>query len=164
MPAPARRRGLALLASAALLAPVAATLVASPAAASSPASGAVTVSGTVGKTYKDTWTGTIPAGSDMGSSCPKSAPTTTDSHVTTITPPLAGYTKVSAIATFTVTWSAVGPGAVNDEILTVYGPDGSPVGTNDSTNVNNPTETVNVTNPVAGNYTVVACAFNAPTA
>ena len=132
-------------------------VLAGTASASNPPSGFVTVPTTSGQTASNSWIGTIPVGSNPTSDCngfPQS-----DSHVITINAP-AAYTTVDAEFRFSISWTPGPPPGtpedVRDEILTVIAPDGTEVGSSDSSAT---TETVVANNLPSGNYTVLACGF-----
>ncbi|TMB83014.1 MAG: hypothetical protein E6J39_07515, partial [Chloroflexi bacterium] len=125
--------------------------------ASTPPASSVTVPSGVA-TVTDTWTGTIPAGTNASSNCGPFADTATaDTHTETINVPAGAYDSVQANFTFSIAWN----NGDNDEILTVVGPGGVPVGSSDG---GTPSETVRGTNLAAGAYKVVACPFLATSA
>jgi len=127
--------------------------------ASNPATSTVTVPANAGQTVTVTWTGQIPAGADPASDCSKLADTpVVDQHLPTINVPAGLYNSVKAKFTFTISWDA---SAGNDEILTVLNPDGTALGSSDTSN---PSETVTGNNLAAGTYKVIACGFQSPTA
>ena len=67
------------------------------------------------------------------------------------------YVAVTATFTFSITWTpSSGSPTTSDEILTVFAPDGSVVGSSDGSST---TEKVVATNLPAGLYDVVACGF-----
>lgn len=143
------RRSIALVAGAMLVA--VGTL---PAIASEPASHDVAVPASGGQEVEVAWTGLIAPGADNDSDCSGSA--TADPHTIQLTVPAGAYEAVRATMTATIT--ATGPNApATDVIVTVVNPDGQPqssdagfVGTAESTTL---------TNPKAGTYEVLACAF-----
>src|SRR4029077_8972720 len=109
--------------------------------ASSPSSSTVTVPGTVGQTVTDTWTGTIPAGSNATSDCgPFAGTAVVDQHLVTVNVPAGTYNAVQANFTYNITWDGA---SGNDEILTVLDPDGNEVGSSDT---GQPSETVRASN------------------
>ena len=125
--------------------------------ASIPPASSITVPSGVA-TVTDTWTGTIPAGTNASSNCGPFADTATaDTHTETINVPAGTYDSVQANFTFSIAWN----NGDNDEILTVVGPGGVPVGSSDG---GTPSETVRGTNLAAGAYKVVACPFLATSA
>jgi PKD repeat protein len=71
----------------------------------------------------------------------------------TITVPAGVYNSVNAKFTFNISWDGA---AGNDEILTVLKPDGTSLGSSDTSN---PSETVTGNNLAGGTYKVVACGF-----
>jgi PKD repeat protein len=122
--------------------------------ASNPATSTITVPGSAGQKVEVTWTGQIPAGADPASDCSKLADTPlVDQHLPTINVPAGLYNSVKAKFTFNISWDA---SAGNDEILTVLNPDGTSLGSSDTSN---PSETVTGTNLPAGTYKVIACGF-----
>ena len=126
--------------------------------ASTPLTSSISVPASPGQTATDTWTGSIPPGSNATSNCALLAGTPqADEHDVTIGVPAGVYDTLEASFTFTITWGD----ASNDEILTVIGPDGNVVGSSDG---GTPSETVRGTNLPAGGYKVVACAFLATAA
>jgi len=121
--------------------------------ASTPPTSTVTVPTSAPQTVTDTWSGTIPAGSNPSSNCaPLAGTPQADEHDVTVNVPTGVYDTLQANFTFNITWA----NASNDEILTVIGPDGAIVGSSDG---GQPSETVRGTNLAAGTYQVVACAF-----
>ncbi len=142
---------------AALALAVATILTIGHAAASTPPAGAVTVPSTAGGTVQDSWTGTIPPGSNATSDCATTDPVGSDEHDIQITAPAGGYTAVSATFTFQISWTPGTPTEdTADEILTVIAPDGSEIGSSDGSST---TETVTATNLPSGLYRVLACGF-----
>jgi uncharacterized repeat protein (TIGR01451 family) len=128
-------------------------LAASASRASTPPSGSLSVPTTAPQSVTDTWSGSIPAGSNPSSNCaPLVGLPAADEHDVTITVPAGVYDTLQANFTFNITWA----NASNDEILSVIGPDGAVVGSSDG---GTPSETVHGTNLRAGTYKVVACAF-----
>ena len=129
------------------------------ASASAPPSGNLVVPTTAGASgTPDTWSGTIPIGSNPTSACTgvANAPTE-DSHTVNISVAPGTYNTVVATFTFSITWTPVTPAEdTNDEILTVFAPDGSVVGSSDGSST---TEKVVATNLASGAYRVVACGF-----
>ena len=123
--------------------------------ASTPPSSTVTVPTSVGQTVTDTWTGSIPPGTNAASDCslyPSGSPSV-DQHLVTVNVPAGAYGAVQADFTFNISWDG---SAGNDEILTVVDPDGNVVGSSDT---GQPSETVRATNLKAGSYKVLACGF-----
>ena len=120
------------------------TLLAAPAPAASPATGTVSESATT-----TTWTGgpLLPTAS---ADCGGTSGTACDYYRLTVVPPAgAGFSvEVSLTA-----------GLLDDYDLQVYGPDGSVVG--DSGNSPGQAETVLLTNPAGGVYTVAAAPYAA---
>jgi hypothetical protein len=131
---------------------VAALLAAAVASGSTPPTSSVTVPTAAGQTVTDTWTGSIPPGTNPTSSCAGLPAVLVDEHVVTINVPAGAYDTIDAAFKFTISWADAG----NDEILTVLDPAGDPVGSSDgSSNV----ETVTANNLLPGDYKVRACAF-----
>lgn len=131
-----------------------AVALALPAVASEPASSDASVPSTAGQTVELTWTGTIAPGADTDSNCAGSP--TADSHTVTLDVPNGTYDVVAASMTATI--AATGPSADGtDVIVTLVRPSGEPV-SGDSGFVGTD-ESVNVGNPEAGTYEVLACAF-----
>jgi uncharacterized repeat protein (TIGR01451 family) len=121
--------------------------------ASTPASSSATVPTSAGQTITDTWTGSIPAGTNPSSNCgPLAGTPAADQHLVTVNVPAGVYETLQANFTFNITWGD----ASNDEILTVIGPDGKVVGSSDG---GQPSEAVSRTNLPAGTYKVIACGF-----
>jgi uncharacterized protein DUF11 len=130
------------------------------ASASAPPAGTVTVPSTAGQTASDTWMGTIPPGLNPTSECTglPAPPFPEDHHQIQVIVPPGTYSNVTATFTFSISWDPVtGLEDTNDEILTVFAPDGTVVGSSDGSST---TETVVATNLPAGTYDVVACGFN----
>ncbi len=125
-----------------------------PVGASTPPTSNVNVPSTAGQTVTDTWTGTIPPGTNATSDCSPFVDNSTlaDQHSVTVNVPAGAYDAVQANFTFNIAW----PDASNDEILTVVDPDGRVVGSSDT---GQPSETVRGTNLKAGTYKVIACGF-----
>lgn len=122
--------------------------------ASNPATSNITVPSTAGQTVTVTWTGQIPVGANPTSDCSKLADTpAVDQHLPTISVPAGIYNSVNAKFTFNISWDA---SSGNDEILTVLNPDGTSLGSSDTSN---PSETVTGNNLPAGTYKVIACGF-----
>ena len=105
----------------------------------------------------DNWTGTIPAGSNPTSQCTGLPGAPEDHHTVNVTVAPGTYNSVVATFAFSITWTPTsGVEDVNDEILTVFAPDGSVVGSSDGSST---TEKVVATNLPPGAYDVVACGF-----
>jgi len=122
--------------------------------ASNPPTSNVTVPGSGGQKIEVTWSGEIPAGASATSDCSNLADTPlADQHVSTINVPANLYNSVNAKFTFHIEWDA---NAGNDEILTVLKPDGTAVGSSDTSN---PFEEVTALNLPAGAYKIIACGF-----
>ena len=108
---------------------------------------------------KYTWTGVIPAGAtglagNAGASC-INFPDFEDEHILNIEhakPRL--YREVNIELKVVIAWEN-GP-IVNDNAMTVYGPDGGEI---DSSDGGEPFESVSFTNADEGEYSVVACGF-----
>src|SRR5207247_4327424 len=99
---------------------------------STPPTSSVTVPTSAGATVTDSWTGTIPPGTNPTSSCAALPAALVDEHVVTINVPANTYDTIDAAFKFSITWAD----AANDEILTVLDPAGDPVGSSDgSSNV-----------------------------
>ncbi|MEA2731772.1 MAG: hypothetical protein QOF70_6247, partial [Acetobacteraceae bacterium] len=127
--------------------------------ASNPATSNVTVPAIAGQSVTVTWTGQIPAGVDPASDCSNLADTpVVDQHLPTISVPAGIYNSVKAKFTFSISWDG---SSGNDEILTVLNPDGSALGSSDTSN---PSETVTGNNLPAGTYKVIACGFQSTSA
>ena len=122
--------------------------------ASNPATSNITVPAAAGQSVTVTWTGEIPPLVNGTSDCTNFADTPlADQHVPTINVPAGIYNSVNAKFTFNISWDG---SAGNDEVLTVLKPDGTAVGSSDTSN---PSETVTATNLPAGTYKVIACGF-----
>jgi PKD repeat protein len=122
--------------------------------ASDPPSSSITVPSTSGQTVTVHWTGTIPPGVNGTSDCSALADTpAVDQHMPTINVPAGIYNSVNAKFTFNISWDA---SAGNDEIISVLSPDGTTLGSSDTSN---PSETVEGTNLPGGVYKVIACGF-----
>ena len=125
--------------------------------ASNPPNGSVAVPSTVGQTASDSWTGTIPVGSNPTSDCSGLPSTQVDEHDIQITVPSDVYSTLNAQFSFSITWTPQTPTEdTADEILTVIGPDGNEVGSSDGGST---TETVGAMNLAGGTYRVLACGF-----
>src|SRR6266571_465679 len=101
-------------------------LAVGPVGASTPPTSSVTVPSNAGRTVTDTWTGTIPPGTNATSSC-SGFEAVSDQHVVTINVPAGTYDTIDAKFKFTITWAD----ATFDEILTVVDPHGDEVGSSD---------------------------------
>src|SRR5690349_4180513 len=138
--------------------------------ASEPASHDVTAPSEPGQTVVIEWTGTaLPGATGAGSvgsladestrvGCPPAGPD--DAHAITLTVPAGAYDAANVSADFHIEWDAGEDLAVansHDLALSVYR-DGAAVGSSDG---GDPQETVGVTNPEAGAYSVVVCPFTA---
>jgi hypothetical protein len=125
--------------------------------ASTPPSASVTVPSSVGQTASDSWTGTIPVGSNPTSDCSGLPSTQVDEHDIQITVPSGLYSTLNAQFKFSITWTPGTPTEdTADEILTVIGPDGNEIGSSDGGST---TETVTALNLGSGTYKVLACGF-----
>jgi hypothetical protein len=111
----------------------------------------VTVPTTAGQTATVTWQGTTLPGANPGSDC-SGAALGADTHIISIAVPTGAYASVSVLATATISFS--GP---TDMIVTIVRPDGSSV-SGDAGFVG-AAESTSISNPVAGNYQVIACPF-----
>ena len=144
------------------LLPVAAVLLSlsSSAGASTPMTSTVTVPASAGQTAQDAqpWSGTIQPGANATSDCSPPSTSLVDEHDIIVTVAPGTYDTIDASFTFSITWTD--PSGLNDEILTVIGPDGEAVGSSDGgTNV----ETVVGNNLPPGTYKMLSCAFAAVT-
>src|SRR4051812_2005780 len=135
--------------------------VALPGYASTPATSTVAVPSKAGVTATGTpWTGTIAPAADALSDCsaiPGNA--TSDPHTLKITVPSGVYSTINAAVTISITWTPSNPGGdetESDEVLTVLDPQGNEIGSSDGGST---TESLSFNNPVAGDYTVLACGF-----
>ncbi|TMM18284.1 MAG: hypothetical protein E6F97_12485, partial [Actinobacteria bacterium] len=125
--------------------------------ASTPPTGSVTVPSTAGQTVSDSWTGTIPPGTNPTSDCSGLPSTSVDEHDIQVTVPTGVYSTLNAQFTFSITWTPGTPTEdTADEILTVIGPNGNEVGSSDGGST---TETVAALNLAGGTYRVLACGF-----
>src|SRR5919201_2017921 len=125
--------------------------------ASNPPSGSVTVPSATGQTATDSWTGTIPSGTDPRSDCNGQPTPLVDEHDIQITVPAGVYSSLNATFTFSITWTPGTPTEdTADEILTVLDPTGNEVGSSDGGST---TETVTAPNLGGGTYRVLACGF-----
>src|SRR5437763_10897427 len=125
--------------------------------ASTPASGSVTVPSATGQSASDSWTGTIPVGTNPTSDCSGLPSTQVDEHDIQIAVPSGTYSTLNAQFSFSITWTPQTPTEdTADEILTVIGPDGNEVGSSDGGST---TETVAALNLAGGTYRVLACGF-----
>lgn len=127
-----------------------------PVAASTPSSQSVTVP-TTGSTTLN-WTGTIPAGSNHANSTCATVPSdpSVDNHNIAVTVPAGLYSTSTATFTFKITWTpSTGNENVNDEILSLVGPNGEIA----SSDTSNTTESVAQPNLAAATYDVEACGF-----
>src|SRR3954463_10284391 len=135
--------------------------VALPGDASTPATSTVAVPAKAGVTTNGTpWTGTIVPSADALSDC-SSIPgnATSDPHTLKITVPSGVYSTIEAAVTISITWTPSNPGGdetASDEVLTVLDPEGNEIGSSDGGST---TESLSFNNPVAGDYTVLACGF-----
>jgi hypothetical protein len=138
-------------------------LLACAAMASEPTSHDVTLPTTPGDSVVVEWTGTVlPGAAGAGSMCPPGV----DGHDIVLAVPEGAYESLSVTADFHIEWeegSSVGGQFTDpDLVLTIY-QDNLP---GDSSDGGAPQENVGLSNPPAGTYTAVACAFAAsqPTA
>jgi hypothetical protein len=120
------------------------------------ADSSVTVPSSVGQTATSTWDGTIPPGSDASSDCSGQPASVVDEHDFTLNVPNGVYSKLVATMAVKITWTPPGPEDANDEILTLFGPDGKEIGSSDG---GVPQELVSVLNPVPGTYKAISCGF-----
>ena len=135
--------------------------------AATPSTQSVTVPGKIGQTVSVSWTGTIPPASPHPTSDCNGAGVGTDQDDIAVTIPRKGYDKFDGVFTFQISWTPSNPtGAedVNDEVLTVNGPDGQDAGDTASTEVgssdgSDTKETVVAHNLGPGTYHVLACGF-----
>ena len=125
-----------------------------PAGASEPAGHDVSVPTRGGETVEVTWTGLIAPGADDDSNCAGSP--TADPHTIELAVPDGAYGAVRASMAATIT--PTGPtGSGTDVIVTLVTPDGTAL-SGDAGFVGTP-ETVTTSDPDAGTYEVLACAF-----
>jgi hypothetical protein len=109
-----------------------------------------------GSSTEITWTGSIPGATTIHSTaCPANA--LSDSTAVTINVPAGFYDATNMRADFSITWDD--PTGLNDEKLTVVPPAGGGANRN-ADEVGGSSETVSVDNPLAGVWTVRACAFD----
>jgi hypothetical protein len=126
-------------------------------AASSPAASTVTVPTAAGATATDSWTGSAPPATFVGSTCFPGATPLVDEHAVTVNVLPGTYAAVNARFTFNITWTpASGDQSTSDLILTLIGPDGLEIASSDG---GTPSETVTADNLGAGTYRVVVCGF-----
>lgn len=139
--------------------PVASALLAGalvPALASQPPSGTVTVPTSGGQRDADSWTGTIPPGTNPTSSC-SGFEDGADEHDVTVKVPAGTYDKVEATFAFSISWDpASSDETTSDEILTVESSTGKELGSSDGGST---TEKVVLRNLRPGTYKVFACGF-----
>ena len=129
-------------------------VVAATAPASNPPTSSVVAPTAAGGTASDSWTGTIPPGTNPKSNC-TSGLSPVDHHIIHLTAPVS-YGTLSVQFVFSITWTPNTPtGDTADEILTVVGPGGE-VGSSDGGTT---TETVTGYNLPTGDYDVMACGF-----
>src|SRR3954451_2918805 len=138
-------------------------LCALPALEAAPGAGAVAATGTTvtvpsspGKSVAKTWDGTIPAGANANNDCAGQSAQTIDEHAISVVVPKGVYHQVNATMSVSITWTPPGPEDVNDEILTLFGPDGKEIGASDGGTT---TEAISVLNPAPGTYKAQACGF-----
>jgi hypothetical protein len=135
--------------------------------AATPPTQSVAVPDRVGQTTTLTWSGTIPAVSPHPTSDCNGAGVGSDDEGVTVSLGRKGYDRLDAVFTFQITWTPSNPTGdetVNDEVLTVNGPDGqdpadtstSEVGSSDGGTT---TETVVAHNLGPGTYHALACGF-----
>jgi hypothetical protein len=127
-------------------------LLAQPTMASEPATSDVSPSSAPGEQVEVSWTGTIPPAVNATSSCAGAFETTADAHTVNLAIPAGLYDDADVQATFSLTFAGA-----TDAILTVVAPDG----TSDSSDSGGggASESVLLSNPAAGSYRVLACAF-----
>lgn len=113
----------------------------------------VTVPTTQGQSVTKTWVGTVLPGANTASDCSGGA-LGADTYAFNIAVPAGAYTNVSVLATASITFT--GP---VDLIVTIVRPDGSSV--SGDTGFVGAAESTSVSNPVAGTYQVITCAFAA---
>jgi hypothetical protein len=111
----------------------------------------VTVPTLPGQSVTVTWSGTTLPGANPTSECSATS-LGADSHAVGIAVPTGAYTTVSVLATATITFSGT-----TDMIVTILRPDGTSV-SQDSGSFGG-AESVSISNPSAGGYTVIACPF-----
>jgi hypothetical protein len=129
-------------------------LTAAPSLAADPASSDGTAPTSDGETVTSTWTGVIAPGAAPDSTC--AGVPTADAHTFTLAVPAGAYDGVDVRMVATVTPTGPSAGAT-DVIVTLVRPDGS-TQSGDAGFVGTTEETA-VTNPAAGTYQVLACAF-----
>ena len=129
------------------------TLVASPSFASDPTSHDVAMPAGPAKVTV-TWTGTFAPFVNATGSCGGPAESTADAHTINLTVPKGLYASDSLLSRATI--SVVAPNA--DVILSVEGPDEDSSGDTDSSS-SGADETLQFSEPPAGTYRVLACAF-----
>ena len=127
--------------------------------ASAPASENLAVPAAVG-TVTTTWTGTVPftAGGAATNSCDTDpSGVSNDVHTVNLTVPKGLYDQFLVKATFKIHWvqTMQSPQDFPDLVLTVQ-KDGKTVASSDTSA---DTESVGVTNPLAGTYTALGCSF-----
>lgn len=134
---------------------VGAALVWLRASASTPASHDVTVPTQPGQSVVVYWEGVSPAGAVGGgtNSCDNDAGPLEDHHIVNIAVPDGAYDDVTVSAAFHIEWEPAGE--VSDHILTVQR-EGTTISSSDG---GTPQENVVVTNPVAGRFDAITCAF-----
>ena len=143
-----------------LFAPAAAMffLLSLPLPASEPPGHALTVPTTIGQSTVVEWTGTVPPGAIGAANTCVSELVLADSHLVDLLVPAGTYNGLQVTAAFHVEWDD----AAQDLVLTVLYSDGTEIGSSDG---GTPQENVVATNPPAGGYSVIVCAFlsTAPT-
>jgi hypothetical protein len=113
----------------------------------------ITVPTTIGQTVSLTWQGTVLSGANPGSDCSGTA-VGADAHPVNIAVPTGAYTQVAVLATATISYD--GP---VDLIVTIVLPDGRSIsGDNGFVDTD---ESATMSNPQAGDYQIIACAFAA---
>lgn len=109
-----------------------------------------------GNTVTKTWSGTIPTGSDPTSDCSTLGDSLADTHQVRVTAPSGGYGTLASTFTFSIHWTPAAVEDTADEILELQAPDGSTIGTSDTSDT---TEKLVVHNLPSGTYTVAACGY-----
>ncbi|HEX9694724.1 MAG TPA: amidase family protein [Actinomycetota bacterium] len=123
-----------------------------PAAGSDPPSHAVTVPAAGGGSVRVEWTGVIPPGANTSSSCGDA--TQADEHSIELSVPAGLYDRLAVSARFAIAFDGA-----TDQIVTVVTPDGAEIsGDNGFVDAD---EFVQLLNPAAGTYRVIACGFAA---
>ncbi len=129
---------------------VVATALAGPSAAAP----GLTVPSKPGQEASQSFAGTVPVGATNTATCQGGQPTMISDSPITVAVPKGVYDKVDAEIHFKAKWNATTSTTTNDEILTLMGPDGKSLGSDDTGSGH---DEMIIKDPVPGTYHVLLC-------